>query len=303
MRPLCRIFAIGLLLAGGALAAAPAPEATSLRYRFKEGEKLNYVMVQKQEITMNVNGADTTFKSTQTIYFTWTINAVDKDGAAKISQRIDRARMSMDAGQGGVIDFDTKDGKEPDNPAGAVIVPILKAMAGSDFTLTMSTRGEISDVVLPKKVLDALQNLGTAGGAFTPDTLKQMPNQGSLVLPKDAVKKGDSWNDKLEVKADLVGKMVVDTKATYEGETTKDGKKLHSITLKPTMTIEAPANAAAKITLKDQNNKGAASFDGDKGRLVDSNLEQNIEMDVVACGQTVTMKMKQNFTLKLAPDK
>src|SRR5258708_1807184 len=112
LRPLGRVFWIGLLVAGAALPSASAQAQTTLRYKFKEGDKLNYVMEQKQEMAMSFMGNDINTKINQTMDMTWKIGAVDKDGSAKMTQTIDRIRMTMDS-PGAKIEYDTKDGKEP----------------------------------------------------------------------------------------------------------------------------------------------------------------------------------------------
>ena len=62
-----------------------------------------------------------------------------------------------------------------------MIAPIFKAMAGSEFTLTMSPLGVASDVVVPKKLLDAVEKAGPAAGGMTPEMLKQMAGVDTVV--------------------------------------------------------------------------------------------------------------------------
>jgi len=296
------VFWVGLVVAGVTLPAAHAQAQTTLRYKFKEADKLAYVMEQKMEMKMTVAGNDITTTMNQTMDMTWKVTAVDKDGTAKITQTIDRVRVTIDGPQGKTT-FDSKEDKDPEDAVGKAIAPIFRAMAGSDFTLTMSSLGEPGDVVVPKKILDAIKNAGPAGGSMSGDTLKQIASQAGLVVSKDAVKKGDSWNRKIEVKMDPIGKTVADIKATDEGEVTRDAKKLEKIALKPTLTLEAAPNAAAKLTLKKQDAKGTALFDNDKGQLVETALDQSIEMEVSQGGQTLTMQMKQFVGMKLTPPK
>jgi Family of unknown function (DUF6263) len=301
LRPFGRLFWL-YLLAAVALTTASAQAQTTLRYKFKEGDTLTYVMEQKQDMSMSIMGNDITVKTKQVIDLTWKVGAVDKDGSAKITQTINRVRMSMES-LGNKTEFDTKDGKEPTDEAGKTVAAILTAMAGADFTMTMSSRGETSDVKVPQKVLDAVAKAGPAGGAMSGDNFKQIASQGGMVLPKDAVKKGDSWNYKNEVKMDPLGKMIVDNKATYDGEAAKDGLKLDQIIIKPTMTLEATPNSPTKVTLKKQDTKGSASFDSGKGQMVESSMDQNLDMEMEAGGQSVTMKMKQTVGMKLVPAK
>src|SRR6516165_10592075 len=60
---------LALLLAGAA--AEPAAAQTTLRYKFKKGEKLNYVMEQKMKMAMNLAGQDIETEMGQTIDMSW----------------------------------------------------------------------------------------------------------------------------------------------------------------------------------------------------------------------------------------
>jgi hypothetical protein len=296
-----RILWVGVLAVAATLSAAPVQAQVTLRYKFKEGDKLNYVMEQKMDMTMNNAGNESTVTMTQKMDMTWKVTAVDKDGTAKITQTIDRVHITMDTPPpGGKTEFDSKDDKEPTDPVGKMIAPIFKAMVGAEFTLTMTPRGEAKDVVVPQKLLDAVEKAGPAAGGMTPDVLKQMASQGGLVLPEKALKKGDTWTpEPNKLKMEPLGTMTVKTEATYEGEVTKDGKKLEQIALKPKMTLEAPANATTKMTLKKQDNKGTALFDSAKGQLAETTMEMTMDMEIVAGGQTVNMKQKQAVSMKL----
>src|SRR5258708_40184450 len=102
-----------LLLAG---AAERASAQTTLRYKFKKGEKLNYVMDQKVTMSMSVMRKDIDVEVGQTIDMTWNIKDVDSAGKAKVTQKFDRLRFNMSGGPIGKVEYDSKDGKEPDGP-------------------------------------------------------------------------------------------------------------------------------------------------------------------------------------------
>ena len=117
------------------LAAPPVQGQVELRYKFKEGEKLPYVIEQKAKNTTNSGGQTIETQTVLTVDYTMNVLSVDKDGKANISQRIDRIRRRTD-GPGGKFEYDSKDDKETDHELAKWIVPIYKAMVGSDFTMT-----------------------------------------------------------------------------------------------------------------------------------------------------------------------
>src|ERR1700751_3292428 len=87
---------VGLLAGALAWAAGPASAQTTLRYKFKEGEKLNYQFEQKMAMKMDVAGQPTNVEMNQTFDFVWHITSVDKDGNARMTQKIENLRLVMD---------------------------------------------------------------------------------------------------------------------------------------------------------------------------------------------------------------
>jgi Family of unknown function (DUF6263) len=287
---------VALLAAGGNQSAAQAQ--VTLRYKFKEGEKLHYNLEQKMKMEMNVAGQNVDMNMNQTVDMTWNVLSVDKDGKAKMTQSIDRIKFVMD-GPMGKTEFDSKDSKEPEGAIGQAIGPIFKALAGAEFSLTMDAQGKTSDVKLPQKLQDALEKLPQGGTQmFSEDTFKQMANQGGLVLPAEAVSKMKSWDQTVDANVGF-GKMKVANKYTYVGPTNRNGREVEQISMKPKLTMEPSDNAAFTMKLKDQEAKGSAYFDKEAGRLVETNLTQTMDMEVSANGMNINQKIEQTVTMKL----
>jgi hypothetical protein len=284
------------------LFCSSAGAQTTLRYKFKPGDQLQYELRQDMTMAMNVGGMNIDMQMNQTIDVSWNIRAVDQAGNAKMTQKFERVRFTMEGGPIGKIAYDSKDGKDPEGPFGQAMGPILKAMAGSEFEMTMTPRGEIKDVNVPEKITDALKNLQGAAGfgnMFTEERLKQMTGQAGLQLPVEAVAKGKTWSSTLAMKMPF-GKMTVNNLMTYEGPASREGKNLERVTIKPTVTLEGDGAAAIDVKIKSQDTMGAAYFDNTAGRLVETNLTQNMEMEVSVAGQNFTQVIKQNTSLKLA---
>ncbi len=294
-----RLPALGLLVALFLGLAAPAQAQTTLRYKFKEMEKLNYELVQKMTMKLDIAGKELEMVIAQNIDMLWHIKSVDTAGKAKMMQKFERFRLTMDTPMG-KVEFDSKDGKIPDGPFGQALAPLAKVMGGLEVGLSMDAMGEISEVMIPEKVLDVLKKGGGAaafGDMFTPDGLKKMLSQSGLVLPKGAVAKGGKgWNQKISSKLPF-GEMKIDNGYTYQGQVAKGDQKLEQIAIKMAINLDADPGAALEIKLKDGTGKGTAYFDNATGRLLEINSTQNMTME--ALGQS--MKMIQTVVLKLKP--
>ena len=253
-----RIGCVALLALGVLCSSSQAKAQTLLRYKFKPGDKLRYQMEQKMNMVMTVMGNNVTMDMTQTVDMTWDIKSVDQDGKAKMTQKFDRMRFTMSGPPPvGKVEYDSKEGKLPEGLIGQSIGPILEAMAGAEFSAVMDARGRVSDVKAPEKVTEALKKL--AGGAgmgemFSEENMKHMISQSGIALPEEAVAKGKSWEQKVDMKMPF-GKMDVRNTFTYEGPTTREGAKLEQIAIKPKATLESDPNAAIKMKLNSKKRR------------------------------------------------
>jgi hypothetical protein len=291
------------LAAGFFMTGSAARADATLRYKFKDGEELRYEMEQKMGMEMNAAGQNIHIGVEQTIDMSWKIRSVEKDGKVKMTQKFDRVRFTMDGvPNAGKIQFDSKDAKDIEGPIGQLLTPILKALAGAEFDVTMDAQGKISDIKVPAKLTETFQNLPKGAGAsdmFSEEGLKNMVSQGSLLFPAEAIVKGKNWEQTMEIKSPTTGKMKVVNDCTYAGPETVAGKKLEKITLKPKVTLEANDDAPIKIKLKDQDTKGEAYFDNEAGHMDHLSMTQNMNMELTANGMTFEQKIEQKITMKL----
>jgi hypothetical protein len=290
----------GMLLAAVVLClgAPPAQAQTTLRYKFKLGDMLNYELQQKMEMKMSLAGNDIAINMNQQIGMTWKVLKMSSGDKVQVLQKIESIRMTMDTPMG-KVEYDSKNGKEPEGPIGKALGPVFNALAGSEFTVTMDTRGEISDVEVPAKLLAVLKDkLGAVPGLgemFSADNLKHMINQGGLVLAKGPVTKGDTWTQNMNTKMPF-GTMKVTNTMTYEGPAAGGQQK---IAMSPVVSLDADPNSPVTIKMKGGTGKGEAVFDNAAGRVVEVNITQNMQMEISASGQDITQNIRTTTVLKL----
>jgi hypothetical protein len=284
------------------LTGTAAAQDVKLRYQFKEGDKPTYTMEQKMTMEMMIGAQAIKTTMNQVMDFNWDIKSVDKDGKAQMTQTITRVKLTVDGPQG-KAEFDSKDNKEPTDPIGKLLAPALKTLVGAEIAMTMDPRGQPTDIKLSDKFKEALKNNPAAQGPqaemLSEDGIKKMMTQSGLILPEGAVKMGANWTNKAEMKLGALGKMNINTQYNYDGPETKDGKTLQKITLKPDVTLEADPNAPVKTSIKSQDSKGKALFDNKEGRLVETNLTQELVMEINAMGQMLSQKTTTTTALKL----
>jgi hypothetical protein len=292
-RTLLAALTASLVLAGAAQAQA------TLRYKFKEGEKLDYVIDQDQK--MEVGPIE--MKVNMTIDMTWETGKVDEQGNAEVKVKIARVKFAID-GPMGNIEIDSKDPKEADDLIGKIMVPLVKGMAEIEIAFTATPEGEMKDTKIPEKKIKKLKNipgLGQMGDMLTPESFKTTV-QGSILplLPKDPIEKGKSWTQKTDQKTPL-GAVSGKTTYTYEGQVEKGGKKVEKIAVVPEAKIDPDEKSEVKIKLKKMNSKGHAYFDPQAGRVLESTNETTAVAELEIAGMQLEVNTTQTGTVRLRP--
>jgi len=290
--------ALGILIVS--VAAGPVQAQTKLRYKLKEGDKLDYLMDQKMKMSMSLGGKDVDIKINQQMDMTWNVASVDAQGNAKVKMKIGRMKMTMN-GPTGNVDIDSNDKKEPDDQVGMILFQVVNAIAGMEMDFTLSPSGKMTDTKIPEAVMKKLKNLPGAdqgiGNMLSEDNLKNMVH-GNLTFPEDAVEKGATWDQKHEVKLPF-GKMAGKMKYTYQGEETKNSKTLEKIGYKTKFTLEPDPKAPVQISLKGQDGQGRILFDNKNGRLMENSLEQTMQMSIDIGGMAINQSITQETRVKL----
>jgi hypothetical protein len=274
-----------------------------LRWKFKEGEKLDYNMVQNMTIGTQGGplGGAQSLVMRQEMDMTWDIEGVNEEGDAVIKQKFEQIKMKMTLPTLGGFEFDTKSDAAPAGPA-AMLAPMYKKMTESEFELTMTPRGEIKDVKIPEDVLKALQNMPGAaalGEMATPEGFKKMIAQGALVLPENAPAPGEQWTNKVEVNNPMAGKQVIETTYKYVGPKEVDGVTYAVFEPKLNMSFEGTPQVQMKVS--EQESSGEILFNIAEGRLHSTKLDQKVTIDLTVMGQMIQQKIDQTIEVNVAP--
>src|SRR5262245_37566051 len=96
MTMLRRIALAALALAVvGTFAPARAQAPSGLRWKFKEGQTLRYLLSQNTSSSISVGGQSIDNTIEQAFEVTWKVKSVKSDGSAELTQVFDRAKMAM----------------------------------------------------------------------------------------------------------------------------------------------------------------------------------------------------------------
>ena len=125
--------------------ATMAENATTLRHRFTEGQRMDYVETMNSANRILTIGQETSFEMETSFHVI--VDAVEEDGSASMTWTTDRLKMKIQ-GSGGTVRFDSADGEEPDHPDWQRMRGIFFPLQYVEFTFHATTDGIVSDVKL-----------------------------------------------------------------------------------------------------------------------------------------------------------
>jgi hypothetical protein len=228
----------------------------------------------------------------------WTVTAVEADGKSKLTQKIGRVRLSGSFPQGEFSVESKEAGQTPEfsDERAKPFLPFISAFTGCEITMTVDRHGGISDLNVPKKVLDGLKDLSSVPGTgetFSAEGFRHFLHRPIQPLPSGSSAEGKTWDQTTEFRM-RVGQMKIEAKYTDEGAETRDGKQLERISVKPTLSI-GKGRLAPKATIKSQKARGFFLFDPEMGRLVEYTLTQDVEQEVPLGMRTVTQPVHSTW--------
>jgi hypothetical protein len=185
----------------------------------------------------------------------------------------------------------------------ATLSKMMDGMIGTPVDLVMSARGEVLSVKIPDKLMDAMKTAGAGGqafaGAFSEKGIKQLIEQSSMLLPEKGISPGTTWVQKRSVETAGLGSMDIDTTYTDKGET--PGKPdFHKIDGAVTIQFQQPENPQVSVRVASQDNAATFLFNTAAGHLSRSEVKQNMKMEIMAQGQTVSQNLSQTVSMTLA---
>ncbi|MFO0864987.1 MAG: DUF6263 family protein [Gemmataceae bacterium] len=283
-----------------AIVVPTASAQVALRYKFKEGEKLQYEMKNTNKIVSKVKEQEARVNSSQTMDMTWDVLKVTEKGA-QIKVKFGRTKMTMET-EMGEFKIDSADEKDlPDRPEARILAKVVGAMSKLEMVMTMQPDGEVVEVQVPEATLKQLQELPGAdqfGEMFSSDGLKKMFGQNGLVMPKGAVTKGQTWKKKGETKLPF-GTIQSVINYTYDGPGEAAGQKVEKISLTPSASIIADPNSPFVLKINRQKGTGTALFDNAAGRFVELSMSQEMDMVVEIMDMTVSQNLVQTVSVRL----
>lgn len=279
--------------------------ADELRWKFKVGESLEYVLSRGVEGKINLSGSEIAFNLQLVFDTTWKPTAVAEDGTADVELVVDRIQVVMDSPLFGRMAYDSTNPKEPEGPIWAQMKPTMTSMLGEAFKAKFTPLGEVQDIALPEKLAEALKKqeigenrragFGIGGNSFNEKGIKEMLSRSVLPLPETT---GDdvTWTQSFENAIPMMGTQIAETTFSVAGTESKDGKELTKITAETEILFEPAEDPRADLEITDQAATATYYFDAAAGRMTEASGSQALTMEITG-PQEIKQDIKETMTM------
>ncbi|HEU5117731.1 MAG TPA: DUF6263 family protein, partial [Isosphaeraceae bacterium] len=239
--------------------------------------------------------------STLVLNLKWTIDEVEPDGTAKITQTIERVRVDMENGSQR-LSYDSK----ADDPAKAdgsndsveTLRKFYSIATTEPYSLTINTRGEVLEAQVPPKLADLIreyqfQPLADTGGVLSSEGIKKIFVQFFPKLPEKPAEPGSTWTGTLEVPAGALS-LTLTTKYTLESEESGSAK----ITGAVDTTIKPRPGIPTSLEIKSQTSSAEYAFDTGSHCLDHSSVSQTIQVEAKQGDQSAQTTLNLSISAK-----
>lgn len=247
---LVAVVCTSLARADDAAIDSAAADKVTLAYKFKTGDTLHYSIDHRASIRSTIEGTTQKALTRSESVKVWKVIDVMPDGEIEFMHMVDRVKMTNHLPDRAEMVYDSEKDTVPppgfEDAAAAVGVPLS--------VIRMTPQGEVVD--------RDVKHHQPAADTEAPVT---------LLLPKDPVAVGDSWNEPrtVAVKTADGAKRDIQTRRHYVLQKVANG----IASIEVSYQVLSPVDPAIEAQLVQRLMKGVAKFDIERGRLVSQRMD------------------------------
>jgi hypothetical protein len=255
------ITTIAIVLIPGLLMNLFAQKSVELKYDVNAGDKYEYKLEIDQDIVFDAGGQ--TMALDQLMNFRMTSNIEERTGNEyKIATTIDAIKMTQSI-FGMQVTYDSEDPNSSQNPMAAKIGEEMNNIIGKDYKMTMDEKGHVTEV--------------DASNLSNDEVINNISSGSNFAIYKDGpVSVGESWD------GDVKPIENSDMKVSMQYTLLKLSGKEATLGLNGTISSN---NIDDQELRMDGTMTGEMRVDVNTGWLIESVLNQEIELDIEQNGQ------------------
>jgi len=289
-----------------------------LKLKWPAGERMVQDMDMKMNMEISVPNQPAPIHQDITMGEQYALKVLNTqpDGGREVELEFLSMRMTVAQGGKTLIDYDSgkKASANPRQPDLAAIEKTFQSIIGAKIQYYLDASNQVERI----EGVDALMNRLSAGGradaaaslksTFSEDTLKQMIS--GQHLPPHPVQPGDSWPVDVDVSLGQLGTMSTDYTFNFASWEKHGVRNCARLEFQGALKSKSDAGALPSgmtMSVKNGDSSGVSWFDPELGLVVETVMNQNIDMIMTipmrvqgkTTTQTLTTAMKQAITVKL----
>jgi RNA polymerase sigma factor (sigma-70 family) len=224
------------------------------------------------------------------------------NGGWQLQLEFEGLAMEVTAGDRKVFSSDSTQNPAQDarNPVGAR----LRKMVGARLQYFTDANGKVEKMEGYQELVNRVAGENPKEQAafrelFSENALKKCGSIGEDTTPRRVVKLGDSWAIRLEVPSN-VGILNVDIRCTFKNWEQHADRKCMRIKCTGNFSPQAGPNAAnLPVKIEKGRFSGNIWFDPELGMIVESALDEDMNLKITRQGQTLTLPLNEKNRLAL----
>jgi hypothetical protein len=286
--------------------SADEGKPVELKLRWQVGKRYEQKMDMTMDTDIAIPGQSQPMQQKMTMGEGYAISALKEreGGGQELELKVTGISMNMEMGGRSLMSFDSKN---PSGDAGAnPVAGVMQKLADMHLKMLTDANGKVESIEGFKEFIDSMGGSDAPGGAdavkgmFSEDNFKQMASMQGL--PDHPVKVGDTWPFKTEISLPALGTMVMDSTYTFTGWEQRDGHKCAVLSFTGNIYTKPAEDGAtpSTVSIDDGKTSGQVLFDPALGMPVETSTIQNLTMKMSVQGQSMSTKMTQDISMKLA---
>ena len=304
---------------------APAASEWLLRIDLNVGDSHRFAISNSQSVKMDMGEMTQDVENTSRIEFLQTVIEELSDGSFVLDTSYERVQSEMRVGEMR-LEFDTANPEPSQHP----MARMQQVMIGKHFSVTMTPRGEVRSVAGTNEIFDSIAEmfsddrtiqgtLDTVKQGFGDEAMMSMMQQVAVMFPEQAVSAGDTWQNEVTLPNPALGELRIKSDYRIAGPGSKSGSDCLEIAVAMTIEFGNEGQMFAQLSrllgteldidVLNASGEGTLCMDPATGLVIDSQMQQVMEMDVSvgipsegeAEGQTMELHalINQQFGIEL----
>jgi hypothetical protein len=275
-----------------------------LKLKWQLGKRYEEHMAMVRTNYFKMPGSDKTrpMRSTSTEDFAVTPVKELPDGGTELEFAILGEKITG-IGQGG-LSFDSA--QDPSQDSGNPLAPAFRKLVGAKFSCVVDAEGNVEKVngvdeffaQLPASDPQIVSVIKEFAGE---DMLKQHAMRG-WGLPDKPVKSGDHWPASRDIGAGQVGMLRMNIQYTLLGWQQHNNRRCALMEFTGDFTTKPGSNppGPVQVTIDKGQMSGSAWFDPDLKMVVDTVIDQDMDLKISTQGSQFNSQMKQKINFAMA---